>query len=103
MNEPTPHPDAGLDALFALARSHRPDTSAAEYAFETRLMARLRAQRNTHDATSIWATVSWRFIPLFAACILALTIWQAESASDTTDAVSIASLDNPVAAYFGSN
>ena len=102
MNESNPHPD--LDALFASARSHRPDTSAAEYAFETRLMARLRARRDLDgDAVSIWAMVSWRFVPLFAACILALTIWQAETSSETTDAVSIASLDNPVAAYFGSN
>jgi hypothetical protein len=92
--------DSQLDALFAQARAHRPDTSKAEYAFETRLLARLRAKRET---SSVWAMVSWRLIPFFAACVVALTLWQAEVASDTTDAASIAGLTNPVAADLWSN
>ena len=39
-----PDPDRQLDALFALARERRPDTSDVEFGFETRLMARVRAQ-----------------------------------------------------------
>ena len=61
-------PNSQLDALFASARKHRPDTSAAEFAFETRLLARLRAQKQT---SSVWAMVSWRLIPFFAACVVA--------------------------------
>ena len=101
MNEsPSPRPDADLDALFALARENRPDTSAAEYAFETRLMARLRAQPETG---SIWAMVSWRMIPFFAVCVVALTLWQVEASSDANDAATIAGLNNPVAADFSTN
>jgi len=97
---PNTRPDADLDALFALARENRPDTSAAEYAFETRLMARLRAKP---EAGSIWATVSWRMIPFFAACVVALTLWQAEASSDATDAATIAGLTNPDSADFSNN
>jgi hypothetical protein len=75
--------DAQLDALFALARANRPDTSAAEFAFETRLMARLRSQK---EASSVWAMVSWKLIPFFAACLVALTLWQSEAATETADA-----------------
>ena len=98
MNEPIPDPE--LDALFALARDHRPDTSAAEFAFETRLMARLRAR---HETGSVWAIVSWRMIPFLAACVVALFFWQSEVSTEATDAVGIAGLNNPVAADLWSN
>ncbi|HEV3272408.1 MAG TPA: hypothetical protein VGZ93_09530 [Candidatus Methylacidiphilales bacterium] len=92
--------DGELEALFALARKRRPDMSAAEFAFETRLMARLRAREETG---SIWAMVSWRLVPFFAVCVAGLALWQAETASDTTDAANIAGLNNPVAADLWSN
>ncbi len=91
MNEPAPNPDARLDALFALARSHRPDTSATEYAFETRLMARLRG---AHETDSIWAKVSWRMIPFFATCVVILALWHAEVASETHEAEQLAYVEN---------
>jgi hypothetical protein len=100
MNEPNRAYDADLDALFARARRQRPDTSAAEFAFETRLMARLHAPR---DSGSTWAMVSWRLIPFFGACVVALTIWQAQVASDTTDAATVARLNNPVVADLWGN
>ncbi|MCE0522345.1 MAG: hypothetical protein LV480_05480 [Methylacidiphilales bacterium] len=100
MNEPTHRPDADLDALFALARAHRPDTSAAEFAFETRLMARLRAREETG---SIWAMVSWRLIPFFAVGVVGLAIWRSEISSETTDAAAVAGLDNPVASDLWEN
>ena len=100
MNEPTDHPDPQLERLFALSRANRPDTSAAEFAFETRLLARLRAERQTG---SVWALVSWRLIPFFAACVVALTIWQAETSSDASDDEAIAGITNPVAADLWSN
>jgi hypothetical protein len=98
MNASTPNSDPGLDALFALSRAGRPDTSKAEFAFETRLMARLRSQRADHSA---WTRVSWRLLPFFAACIVALTVWQAEISSDANDAATVAGLTNPVADLWG--
>ena len=104
MNDPhNPRPDHDLDALFALARDNRPDTSAAEFAFETRLMARLRDRPAAPEVSSIWAMVSWRMIPIFAACVLALTIWQVETASDASDVATIAGLTNPATADLWTN
>ena len=93
MNDPAPRPDADLDALFALARTRRPDTSAAEFAFETRLMARLRAQE---DSGSVWAKASWRLIPFFAIGMVALTLWHTEVVSETNEAEQTCYAENPV-------
>jgi len=84
--------DKRLDALFASARAAHPDTSAAEFAFETRLLARLRGARFTESA---WAQVSWRLMPFFAACVLALTLWHAEAAKDSSEMAAISGLENP--------
>ncbi len=102
MNQPSENPNAdpALDRLFALARARRVDTSAAEFAFETRLMARLRSQRDSH---SVWAMVSWRLIPFFAACVVALTVWQSQISAEATDAATVDGLTNPVAAELWSN
>jgi len=94
------HPDSQLDALFAQARAHRTDTSRAEYGFETRLLARLRAERET---SSLWATVSWRLAPLFAACVMALAVWQAQVAAETDDASASASMQSPDTVELWSN
>jgi hypothetical protein len=90
MNDPDQ--DGQLDALFALARARRPDTSAAEFAFETRLLARLRARQETG---SIWAMVSWRLMPFFAACVVALTLWHSQVVTETNDAEQTAYVENP--------
>ena len=96
MNDPADRPDADLDALFALARARRPDTSAAEYAFETRLLAQLRAHRQAKDDTdSIWAMVSWRLAPFFAACVAALAVWQSQIVTETNDAEQTTYVQNP--------
>jgi hypothetical protein len=92
MNDP--QSDARLDTLFARMRARRPDTSSMEYGFETRLMARVRAQKETG---SIWAMVSWRMMPFFAACVLALTLWHAEVVNEADDAAQAASVNNPTA------
>ncbi|BCS52024.1 hypothetical protein [Geobacter sp. SVR] len=55
--------DDTLDRLFAAARSERPDTSAREAHFETRLMARL-AERRTQRRP--WQMLVWRTMPAFA-------------------------------------
>lgn len=59
-----------LDELFAAARRATPETSRLEYAFETRLLARLREERDTSVLT--WA---WRLSPFFAAIAVALAVW----------------------------
>ena len=55
--------DERLDKLFAEARARRPDTSARELNFETRLMARIRERRETGV---LWYRLVWRMIPAFA-------------------------------------
>lgn len=63
MNHPSSlsmKPDSELDRLFALARQARPDTARAELAFETRLLARLRAEAEEREGLGAWA---WRLAP----------------------------------------
>jgi hypothetical protein len=84
-----PLTDSHLDALLTRARTARPDTGAAEYAFETRLLARLRAFR---PADSAWAVFSWRLMPLFAAVVLVLVCWQNQVSTDDRETAQMASL-----------
>jgi hypothetical protein len=80
MNESSPFTDERLDALLAGARAARPDTSRREYGFETRLLARLRARRESEPH---WSALSWRMLPFFAVLVLLLTLWHAEVIADS--------------------
>jgi len=71
--------DDQLNKLFATARQAPPDTGRAEFAFETRLLARLRAER---EAAAPWFVWTWRLAPLFAAVVLALGVWNITGTSD---------------------
>ncbi len=62
--------DEQLDKLIAAARQNKPDTARAEYGFEIRLLARLRQER-----TPSWSVWAWRLMPLFAAIVVALGVW----------------------------
>jgi len=73
--------DQKLDALLAAARATAPDTSRAEFAFETRLAARLRAENS--GSLFAWA---WRLCPFFAALALAVGWW-----SHTTERAEVVS------------
>jgi hypothetical protein len=64
--------DEKLDKLFATARGIKPDTERAEYGFETRLTARLRADRKQ---TVPWYAFAWKLIPAFTAVVVALGVW----------------------------
>ena len=64
-------PDPELDRLFALARQARPDTARAELAFETRLLARLRAEAAEREGFGIWA---WRLAPWLGGLAAAVTL-----------------------------
>ncbi len=68
MNDQGPLSDPELDRLFAAARRVRPETSRAEFAFETRLLAQLRAGR---DSIGLWG---WRLVPWFAAVVGLLAV-----------------------------
>jgi hypothetical protein len=63
-----------------------------ENAFETRLLARLHEERET---SAIWAMVSWRLAPLFAVCVLGLTLWHSQVVTETNDAEQVAYVENP--------
>jgi hypothetical protein len=96
MNEPSSDPQ--LDALFAAARTHRPVTARAEYAFETRLLARLRETRFAPAAASAWGLASWRLIPFLGLFVLGLVLWQDQAATVAQEAEQVAYVQNPDAA-----
>jgi hypothetical protein len=91
-DDPKHQAEDGLDALFAAVRAHGSDTSAAEYGFETRLMARLRERQKTG---SIWAKVSWRLVPFFGACLVALSLWYSQVVNESNEAAQTAYTENP--------
>ena len=64
--------DEPLDRLFQAARTSRPDTARAEYGFETRLLALLRANR---EQPAPWYAFTWKLMPAFAAVVVALGVW----------------------------
>ena len=64
--------DDGLERLFAAARKSQPYNANLEYGFETRVMAKLRAQRGGQKPFSSWA---WRLMPAFVSAVLILGIW----------------------------
>ena len=61
--------DDQLNELLKKARSEPPDTSRAEYAFETRLMANIRALRQKELP---WFAVALRLVPAFAMVVIFL-------------------------------
>ncbi len=78
------NPDSNLDRLLRAARDETPDTSRFEFAFETRVMARLREERSASVFT--W---SWKLAPFFAALAIAAGLW---SRTPTAKADSLAGL-----------
>ena len=92
MNDSPFQPDPLLDPLFARARAERRDTSRAEYAFETRLLANLPRPA---EKRSDMGVLAWRLLPFFALVVLGLGIVQFETGRDSQDAEQAASLQNP--------
>jgi len=56
--------DERLDRLFAAARNERAAVSQADDFFETRLLARIKEQR---ELAGPWYAAAWRLLPAFAA------------------------------------
>jgi|SRR4029453_15144275 hypothetical protein len=71
-----PNPDETIDRLLRAARDGAPDTARLEFAFETRLLARLREERSA--SIFAWA---WRLAPFFGAVVLAVGLWNRASAA----------------------
>jgi hypothetical protein len=91
--------DQKLDALLAAARAAESDTSRAEFAFETRLAARLRSENS--GSLFAWA---WRLCPFFAALALAVGWWthdteRAEMVSPLVSEVAPANDEQLLVAY----
>ena len=72
--------DDQLNQLFQAARGSRPDTSRAEYRFETRLLATLREDR---EQPAPWAALTWRLVPVFAAIVVVTGVWSYNVQSQT--------------------
>jgi len=72
--------DDQLNQLFQAARASRPDTSRAEYGFETRLLAALRENR---EQPTPWAVLVWRLMPVFAAIVVVTGVWSYSVQSQT--------------------
>src|SRR5438128_2385122 len=73
--------DEQLNKLFQAARTAKPDTSRAEYGFETRLLAQLRASR---VQSTPWQTLAWKLVPVFATIVVALGVWTFTDLSATS-------------------
>jgi hypothetical protein len=65
-----PNSDETITRLLRAVREDAADTSRQEIAFETRLMARFREERN--GSVFAWA---WKLAPFFAAVVLAVGVW----------------------------
>ena len=83
--------DDQLDDFFRKARATKPDTSRIEFGFETRLLARIRVERDS------WSAWSWRLCPLFAALVVALGLWSWVSPSEIELSAVLASKADEVA------
>jgi len=94
--------DEQLDKLFQAARSAPPDTSRAEYGFETRLLASLRTRR---EQPMPWFAVAWKLMPVFAAIVLALGVWtvmgSGTSSSDLQSAITGDHIDTALVSLTG--
>ncbi len=64
--------DDKLDKLFAAARKAELYDKGTEYGFETRVLARIRADRAEDKSFLFWA---WRLMPFFVLVVMCLTIW----------------------------
>jgi hypothetical protein len=83
--------DERLDKMFKTARGATRDTARVEFGFETRLMARIRAERPQKAA---WFSFAWKLMPVFAAIVVALGVWNVASVSEEqTDLASVITAD----------
>lgn len=81
-----------LERLFEAARRYAPHRTESEAGFETRLMARIRADRTRETPFPVWA---WRLVPAFLALVILFGIWAYRAEThDTTDLSAITKIGN---------
>jgi len=61
-----------LERLFAAARKSQPHDANLEYGFETRVMAKITAQRGGQKPFYSWA---WRLIPALVVAVMMMGAW----------------------------
>ena len=84
--------DEKLDRLFASARKAKLYKTDMEYGFETRIVARIRAERERQRLFLLWV---WRLIPVFVSIVIFLGIWIYSSRySHMTDLSAIIGIGN---------
>jgi len=64
--------DERIDRLFEAARKSQPYNTKIEYGFETRVMAKIKAQRQKRKPFFSWA---WRLMPAFVCAVMLLGVW----------------------------
>ena len=77
-----------IDSLFAAARRAEHYDPTREYGFETRVMSRIRAERETKMPFILWA---WRLTPFFVSIVILLGIWI--SAFESSKAIDLSAAD----------
>ena len=78
-------PDEELDRLLHAARAGVPtELGRIEFAFETRLLARLREERR-----SSWLAWAWRLCPYAAALAIAAGVWSYTQRDDSPEGESL--------------
>jgi hypothetical protein len=81
-----------LERLFAAARQYAPYEPGSEAGFETRLMAKIRAERKREALFPVWA---WRLVPVFFALVILLGIWAYKAGTrDVTDLSAMTKIGN---------
>ncbi len=89
-----------LDRLFAAARKSAHYRADMEYGFETRVMARIRAEGGRKSPFLLW---TWRLIPVFASIVIFLGIWiystRYSSTADLTTLTRVGNEDTTLVAF----
>lgn len=84
--------DNKLERLFAAARESESYPSDREVGFETRVMAKIRTEREQERPFFVWA---WRFIPVFVSLVILLRIGSyAFETHDVTDLSAVTKIGN---------
>jgi hypothetical protein len=92
MNVQNDNEDDRLERLFAAASKSEPYSANLQYGFETRVMAKIKAQRNGQNPFFLWA---WRLMPVFVLAVLMLGVWTyVAEHRQLTDMSTIAGINN---------
>jgi len=84
--------DKRLDRLFAAARGAELYDLRKEHGFESRVMAKIRAEREGRIPFLVW---TWRLTPVFLSLIIFLGIWTYTAESRyATDLSAVARIGN---------